>query len=74
LWLWLGDNNEHISLFLIGYGPTLSSGSLTTGRYIGKLFVKLVMAPVTTATRFSDYVVETNPNPCVHALMMKRLT
>jgi hypothetical protein len=24
--------NEHISLFLTGYGPTLSSDSLTTGR------------------------------------------
>ena len=66
--------NEHISFILTGYGPTLSSDSLTTGRYIGKLFLKLVMAPVTTATSFFDYAAATNPNPCVRALMMKHLT
>jgi hypothetical protein len=68
------SKNEHIPLFIIGYGPTLSSDILTTGIYIGKLFVKLVMAPVTTASSFSDYAAATNPNPCVRALMMKRLT
>jgi hypothetical protein len=65
---------EHISLFPTGYGPTLSSDTLTTGRYIGKLFVKLVVAPVTAAARFSNYAAATNPNPCVRALLVKHLT
>jgi hypothetical protein len=43
--LWLGDNIAILSmvkrahvLFLTGYGPTLSLDSLTTGRYIGRIF------------------------------------
>jgi hypothetical protein len=66
--------NEHISFILTSYGPTLSLDGLTTGRYIGKLFVKLVMAPITATSRFSDYAAATNHNPCVQALMMKCLT
>jgi hypothetical protein len=64
---------EHISFILLGYGPTLSSDILTTRREIVKL-CKLVMAPVTAVSRSLDYVVATNPNPCVQALMMKHLT
>jgi hypothetical protein len=41
---------------------------------IGKLFVKLVMEPVIATTRFSDYAIVTNPNPCVWALLVKHLT
>jgi hypothetical protein len=66
--------NEHIHLFLIGYGPTLSSDSITIGRYIGKLFFKLVMAPVIVATRFSNYAAATNPNPYVQAILVNHLT
>jgi hypothetical protein len=63
--------NKHISLFITGYGPTLSSDNLTTGRQIGKLIVKVIVALVTTATRFSNYAAATNPNPCIQAPMMK---
>jgi hypothetical protein len=65
--------NDHISFFLIVYGPTLSLDSLTTGRYIGELFFKLVMAPVIAIARCYDYAVATNPNSCVQALIMKHL-
>jgi hypothetical protein len=65
---------EHIPLFLIGYGPTLSSDNLTTGRYIGKLFLKLIMAPMIAATRFYDYPAATNSNHCVQALLVNHLT
>jgi hypothetical protein len=65
---------EHIPLFLIGYGPTLSSDSLTIGRLIGKLFVKLIMAPIIAAARFFYYAAAKNPNPYVQALLVKHLT
>jgi hypothetical protein len=55
--LWLGDNiaiffmvkQEHL-LFLMSYGPTLYLDSLTTGKYIGRIFLVIVVV----ADKFFD--------------------
>jgi hypothetical protein len=74
--IWLGDNiailsmekRAHLFISNRSWAHTIFI------QVIGKLFVNLVMAPIIAATRFSDYVTATNPNPCVQALMMKHLT
>ena len=60
--LWLGDNivifsmvkREHL-LFLIGYGPTLSSDSLIAGIYIGRICL------VTIAVTVKAFAATTKP-------------
>ena len=46
-------------IFLTGYGPTLSSDILTTGRYIGRIF------SVTVAVAVKFFLQQQNPNTLV---------
>jgi hypothetical protein len=81
LCLWLGENiailsmekRAHIFVSNRLWAHTILRQS-NHWKIDWKLFVKLVVAPITTAARFSNYAAATNPNPCVRALMMKRLT
>ena len=71
--LWLGDNSDivygktSISNILTGYGPTLPSKQYNRWKVDREFLVKLVVAPIATATRVFDFAVATNPNPTLWA-------
>jgi hypothetical protein len=66
--------NDHIPLFLTGYGPTLSSSSLKLEDILGSYLLSSLWHQLQLQLVFSDYVATTNPNPCVRALLVRHLT
>jgi hypothetical protein len=58
--LWL---NEHINIIPTGYGPTLPSEQSNHWKVDREFLVKLVVAPVATTTRVSDFAAAVNPKP-----------
>ena len=55
--------NEHINIILTDYGPTLPSEESNHWKVDREFLVKLVVAPVATETRVSDFAATTNPKP-----------